>query len=345
MYSFPSRGKRSKVHLTRYADDFVCTATSKEVLEEKIKPAISLFLEARGLQFKMSKTQIVNIQQGFDFLGFTFLRRPRDPRLNKESSTQENVLLVQPRKDKIAQLKVEIRRVITPNRPIGSIVRDLNPVLRGWSEYYRISYHSLPTFWSLGHYVWTKMWRWGRKKHPRRTASWIYETYCTNTNVEANDKNVSPRTSRKWSFGDGTGTLFDIGAVTHYRIPPMKEGLNPYIEKDRTYFETRKRGRVEAKFRGAVYRKFNHSCPHCGQSLHNGEGCGAASCGSCKGRGKMEDGQHPTFAQGLPSGCHTQTLRKSQQSTFGFLPFSFSHKKGWGGLRCGCERGCLSRVR
>lgn len=270
-----TEGKRSKVHLTRYADDFVCTATNKEILEEKIKPAISLFLEERGLLFKWSKTGIVNIQQGFDFLGYTFQRKPRRLRLNK-SSKQEDVLIVRPKKDNIIQLKQEIRRIITPNRPIGSIIRDLNPVLRGWSEYYRISYHSLPIFWSLGHHVWTKMWRWGRKRHSRRTAQWIYEKYCRKTNIEKSQDSSSKvdaitRTSRKWSFGDQTKTLFDIGTVTNYRTLPIKLGLNAYIEKDRNYYEARKRTRIEAKFRAAVYLKFNHSCPYCGESLHNGE--------------------------------------------------------------------------
>ena len=72
-------------------------------------------------------------------------------------------------------LKDSIRKVVRPARPIESIIRDFNPVLRGWSEYFRVSYHSLPIFWTLGHYVWGKMWKWARDRHPRRNAQWVFE--------------------------------------------------------------------------------------------------------------------------------------------------------------------------
>lgn len=68
------KSRSAKVHNTRYADDFICTGFNQAILEESIKPAIAEFLEERGLQFKESKTRIVNIEQGFDFLGFTIQR-------------------------------------------------------------------------------------------------------------------------------------------------------------------------------------------------------------------------------------------------------------------------------
>ncbi len=56
-----------KIHLIRYADDFVVTASNKEVLEEKVKPAIVEFLAKRGLELSKEKTFITQIDQGFDF--------------------------------------------------------------------------------------------------------------------------------------------------------------------------------------------------------------------------------------------------------------------------------------
>jgi len=60
-----------KVNITVYADDFVITAKSKEVLED-IKAMIEVFLEKRGLELSKEKTVITHICKGFDFLGWNF---------------------------------------------------------------------------------------------------------------------------------------------------------------------------------------------------------------------------------------------------------------------------------
>ena len=60
---------RRKVNFIRYADDFIVTADSRELLENNIIPAINSFLKTRGLKLSEEKTRIVRIEQGFDFLG------------------------------------------------------------------------------------------------------------------------------------------------------------------------------------------------------------------------------------------------------------------------------------
>ena len=265
----PPKGKRNKIHLTRYADDFVCTGADRAMLEGPVKEGISRFLEERGLEFKAEKTRVVHIDEGFKFLGFSLRRRPLNYKYNSTPSREEGVadergggrvLIIQPRAKKTQQLRDQIKRIIVVNRPISSIIRDCNPVLRGWSEYFRISYHSLPIFWSLGHYVWKKMWSWARKRHVRRRADWVFEKYV----IVGGD--------RKWIWGKSlTESLFDISRVTSISLAPLKGDLHPYLEKNRGYYEKRRREGIEAKFRAAVYRKFVHKCPHCDESLYNGE--------------------------------------------------------------------------
>ena len=58
-----------KVHLIRYADDFVITGASKELLQNEILPIVREFLHARGLTLSEEKTKITHIGKGFDFLG------------------------------------------------------------------------------------------------------------------------------------------------------------------------------------------------------------------------------------------------------------------------------------
>jgi len=60
---------RHKIHLIRYADDFIVTADSPEILQDVIKPVVEQFLSIRGLTLSAEKTKISNIEMGFDFLG------------------------------------------------------------------------------------------------------------------------------------------------------------------------------------------------------------------------------------------------------------------------------------
>src|SRR5436190_9393997 len=72
-----SKRKECKVHLVRYADDFIITGTSEVLLEYEVKPLVEQFLSERGLELSHEKTRITHIEDGFDFLGQT-LRRHRD---------------------------------------------------------------------------------------------------------------------------------------------------------------------------------------------------------------------------------------------------------------------------
>jgi len=70
----PSRSRRHKVHLVRYADDFIITGTSKVLLEYEVQPLVEHFLAERGLELSHEKTRITHIKDGFDFLGQTVRR-------------------------------------------------------------------------------------------------------------------------------------------------------------------------------------------------------------------------------------------------------------------------------
>lgn len=67
---FPKRyPDNPKVHIIRYADDFVITGVSRELLETEVKPIVITFLQERGLSLSEEKTKITHIEDGFDFLG------------------------------------------------------------------------------------------------------------------------------------------------------------------------------------------------------------------------------------------------------------------------------------
>ena len=61
--------RHPKVHLVRYADDFIVTGASREILENEVRPVIESFLRERGLVLSSEKTKITHVRDGFDFLG------------------------------------------------------------------------------------------------------------------------------------------------------------------------------------------------------------------------------------------------------------------------------------
>jgi RNA-directed DNA polymerase len=256
----PSKNsEKPKVQLTRYADDFVVTGRTESILTNSIKPAIADFLEIRGLKLKSAKTRIVNIVEGFEFLGFNLQRKAYCYKLNNKTD-QESVLIITPKKDNIQGVKEKIRKIVVPTKPLESIIKELNPILGGWAEYFRISYHSLNVFGELGHFVWQKVWSWARRRHPTRSAQWIFAKY------------IVSGSSRKWLFGITLKqSLFDISTVTHQKLFPIKSNLNPYVQDNIKYYQERNRKKIAAKFRAALYSVYLHICPHCGESLHNGE--------------------------------------------------------------------------
>ena len=64
---FP-RWKGKNVNYIRYADDFIITASSKEVIKNEIIPLVKDFLQIRGLKLSEEKSKITHITEGFDFL-------------------------------------------------------------------------------------------------------------------------------------------------------------------------------------------------------------------------------------------------------------------------------------
>jgi len=104
----------------RYADDFIITARTKEELL-CIKPNIESWLAGRGMVLHPDKTKIVNIQDGFDFLGFN-IRQYR------------GVCLVKPQKAKVLGLLQRIRHWLRNHPAVTSAeaIQYLNPLLTGW---------------------------------------------------------------------------------------------------------------------------------------------------------------------------------------------------------------------
>jgi len=157
--------KGLKVGVIRYADDFVVTGAGKQFLEDEVKPWIEQFLAVRGLRLAGSKTKVVHIDEGFDFLGWNF---------RKYSGT----LLIKPARKNVKAFYEKVRSIIGNNLALKQegLVHLLNPVLRGWAQYHsRVV--AKKTFSSLDRLIFWRLMRWAKRRHPRKNAEWIKQKY------------------------------------------------------------------------------------------------------------------------------------------------------------------------
>lgn len=114
-----------KVYFVRYADDFVVTADTREILTESVVPAIESFLADRGVELSKEKTRIVKLTDGFDFVGFNF-RIYSDP-----ARSGGQIFLVKPSATKIERARKRISEIVKNNSDPFNIVLQLNAFLRG----------------------------------------------------------------------------------------------------------------------------------------------------------------------------------------------------------------------
>ncbi|MFF3460776.1 group II intron maturase-specific domain-containing protein [Streptomyces sp. NPDC002730] len=121
---------------------------------------------APGLVFNEDKTRIVHAKTGFDFLGFN-VRRYRCGKL-----------LIKPSKAAVRRIRARLRGEIRALRGAETlaILRAVNPIVRGWSAYYR-TVVSKEVFASLDSYLWQLTYRWALRRHPKKSRHWITNRY------------------------------------------------------------------------------------------------------------------------------------------------------------------------
>ena len=127
--------------LVRYADDFVVMCDTKPQVEEA-RQRVSLVLTRLGLELHPEKTRTVDLSRGrdgFDFLGCHLRKRMSGPIWKR---TRQRVYYLQRWPSQRAMARVRARvRDLTPrarcHTDLRLVMADLNPVLRGWGQYFR----------------------------------------------------------------------------------------------------------------------------------------------------------------------------------------------------------------
>lgn len=211
---------KTKVNYVRYADDFIITGISQELLEDEVKPLVEAFMAERGLTLSPEKTVITHIDEGFDFLGQN-LRK------------YKGKLLIKPSRKNLRTFLHKVRNIISGNKTVtaGLLIYMLNPVLRGWANYNR-HIVAKETFNYVDYRVWKMLWKWCRRRHKNRRFRWIKAKYF---------KTVGKRNwvfSGKWEESKML-RLFSCNDVVIKRHTKIKAEANPYDLAFEEYFEQR----------------------------------------------------------------------------------------------------------
>jgi len=157
----------------RYADDFVIMVLGSREQAETLRGEVAAVLAPIGLRLSEAKTRVCHIDEGFDFLGWHIQRR-------RKRGTGKMVVYTYPSKKALASIVGKVRRITGDQkyRSLPDLLRHLNEVVRGWCNYFRhgVSY---ATFAYLYYFMWGRVARWLRKRHPRMGWRKLQRRYLT----------------------------------------------------------------------------------------------------------------------------------------------------------------------
>jgi RNA-directed DNA polymerase len=235
--------------VVRYADDLIAMCVSREQAEQ-VQSRLATWLAPRGLAFNEDKTQVVHLEDGFDFLGFN-VRRYRGKLLIKPSRAA-----VRRHRERLA---AEMKALRGAN--VAAVLQRLNPIIRGWSAYYRTVVSSR-AFAGLDHYMWALSYKWAKHGHPNKPKHWVAQRYFGMFNKSRRDR---------WVFGDRDSGAYLLkhawtSIVRHQMVPGRSSPDDPTLA---AYWAKRRR-RSTPPLDGVSLRllKAQHGrCPACGELL------------------------------------------------------------------------------
>jgi len=222
--------RRNKCGMVRYADDFVITGTSKELLENEVRPKVEAFLAERGLKLSEAKTKVIHIDQGFDFLGWNVRK-------------YKGKLLIKPSKKNITDFLKKVRDTIKANKGAEQrhLIWQLNPIIRGWVNYHKHQVSS-DAFAYVDAHIYKALWQWARRRHNKKGNRWIARRYWRLVGT------------RHWTFCEpnsssqeqeyGAAKLIYATDTKIKRHVKVKAEFNPFDPEQELYYEELKRART-----------------------------------------------------------------------------------------------------
>jgi RNA-directed DNA polymerase len=145
--------------VVRYADDFCVMVHGNRADTEALWDEIAAVLAPVGLRLSVEKSRVCHIDEGFEFLGFRIQRQLK-------RGTTKHYVYTWPSKKALMSITDKVRNLTRrhKHRTLADLLRRLNPVLRGWCNYFQHGV-SKRTFDYLDHFTWWRVVTWMRKRH------------------------------------------------------------------------------------------------------------------------------------------------------------------------------------
>jgi group II intron reverse transcriptase/maturase len=155
--------------LTRFADDWVVTCRSAAEARAAMDAARRI-LKQLGVELHPQKTRIVHVRYGFEFLGYKIKcgwRKLYLPPSQIRSQTRQDALYAYPKEKSIRRFMDQVRQRTKRTTPLSTeqLIAGLNPLVRGWGEYYKRA-HVRKLFQRLDGWIRRRIWS-HRYKHWR----------------------------------------------------------------------------------------------------------------------------------------------------------------------------------
>jgi len=266
-----SRGAwRPAPNVIRYADDFVVLHPDRAVVEE-CRQVVSEWLREMGLELKPSKTRIghtlkeVDGRAGFDFLGFTIRQFPAGASRSGCNTRGKKLgfrTFIRPSKESMKRHLASLRAVIDQckNAPQSALIKALNPLIRGWCNYFSIGC-SKRSFTKMSHLLVRRLLRWGYYRHPNKGRKWVARRYWRAAK------------GQKWLFTvPETGHTLYRHALTRVIRYTKVQGTRSPFDGDWLYWSGRL-GRYPGVMPGvaSLLKRQRGKCPFCGLYFKHGD--------------------------------------------------------------------------
>lgn len=228
-----NKGRRSPgVNVVRYAADFLVTARTPEILNEKVIPAKETFLAERGLELSEEKSKVTDIETGFDCLGATIRK-------------YDGKLLMTPSRKRVKGFLDSIRGTIKAHAggAFRELTRLLNPRIRGRASYSR-NIVSSRVFTKVDSAIFDAMVRWMRRRHPRKGLSWLRTRYFRSS---GHRQWIITAATWKADSSVSYSDLFQASSVPirrHVKVQAAATAFNPAF---RDYFQKLRKTRTQTK--------------------------------------------------------------------------------------------------
>jgi len=251
-------GKRAVV---RYADDFVCFCETREDAEQVQKILVE-WLKERGLTLSEEKTRIVHLTEGFDFLSFHIRHYPAP-----QTARSGWKLLIKPSKEAVLDVRKNLKDLWNKAKGgnVQAILSKLNPVIRGWANYFRIAV-AKEIFGNLDSWMFHKADSYTKHTHRNKPKGWRHRKYWGRFNLERQDY---------WTFGDKqTGAyLLKFSWFPIERHTLVKGTASPDDPRLKDYWTKRQaaKGKDLTISKQKLAKRQKGRCPECGESLFNDE--------------------------------------------------------------------------